>query len=150
MEEILLDNCLSINFEDDAELFDNLLEISDITKSKFAEDFDMTLDGVSHWTRKNGNVPVWAIKYLQDTLELQLRMMGYMLKLKKAPFVMHEIKKAQDDLSNLRIDIDGVPPAPVVLKIGDLITEDKSINTVIISNISNMINTFISKHTPKQ
>lgn len=149
MKEIQLDNCLSINFEDDAELFDILLEISDITKSKFAEDFDMTLDGVNHWTRKNGNVPKWAIKYLKDTLELQLKMMGYMLKLKKAPFVIYEIKKAQDDLSNLRIDIDGVPLAPVVLKIGDLITEDKSINTVIISNIANMINKFTTKYTPK-
>ena len=142
--ELKLDkNSLYLRYEDERELFDLLLDIHGYTKVEFGEMFDLEQSSVQNWTRKDRTPPKWAIKYLIDTLERDLRLIGYMLKLKKAQFVVYEIQQVQDEIRDLRVqDQDNIPQAPISLEIGNLITENKPINTAIISNMAKILNNF--------
>ena len=145
MRELKLDESLMIRTKDDGELLNILLEIHGYTKLEFAEMFDLSLDTVKSWVRDGKNVPSYALRYLIDTLELELRLMGYMLEDKKAPFVLIEIQKVQDKITNLRLDNDDLPQNTLDLDIDALMTIEKPIKTILISKIANIQNIFLKK-----
>jgi len=147
MQERLLDNAFLIRSSNDGELLNTLLEIHGYTKLEFAEMFDLSLDTVKSWVRDGKNVPIYALKYLLDTLELELRLMGYMLKIRKSDFVLFEIMNVQSAITNMRIEVDNLPQTPLDLQLGNLITEQKPIKTAIISRIAKIQNDFILKYT---
>ena len=145
LRELKLDESLMIRTKDDGELLNILLEIHGYTKLEFAEMFDLSLDTVKSWVRDGKNVPSYALRYLIDTLELELRLMGYMLEDKKAPFVLIEIQKVQDKITNLRLDNDDLPQNTLDLDIDALMTIEKPIKTILISKIANIQNIFLKK-----
>jgi len=147
LKEIQLDDALTIRTQNDGELLNVLLEIHGYTKLEFAEKFDLSLDTVKSWVRDGKNVPAYALMYLQDTLELELRLMGYMLKIKKSNFVLYEIQKVQNELSELRVSVDNLPQSPIDLEIGNLITENKPIKTSIISQIAKLQSDFLANNS---
>lgn len=145
MRELKLDESLMIRTKDDGELLNILLEIHGYTKLEFAEMFDLSLDTVKSWVRDGKNVPSYALRYLIDTLELELRLMGYMLEDKKAPFVLIEIQKVQDKITELRLDNDDLPQNTLDLDIDALMTIEKPIKTILISKIANIQDIFLNK-----
>ena len=149
MQENMLDKSFLIRSKNDGELLNILLEIHGYTKLDFAEMFDLSLDTVKSWVRDGKNVPVYALKYLLDTLELELRLMGYMLKIRKSDFVLFEIMEVQSTITDMRTEVDDLPQSPLDLQLGNLITEQKPIKTAIISRIATLQKDFILKHTPQ-
>jgi len=145
LRELKLDESLMIRTKDDGELLNILLEIHGYTKLEFAEMFDLSLDTVKSWVRDGKNVPSYALRYLIDTLELELRLMGYMLEDKKAPFVLIEIQKVQDKITELRLDNDDLPQNTLDLDIDALMTIEKPIKTILISKIANIQDIFLNK-----
>jgi len=134
-----------IRTKNDGELLNILLEIHGYTKLEFAEMFDLSLDTVKSWVRDGINVPSYALRYLIDTLELELRLMGYMIEDKKASFILIEIQKIQDKIIERRLDNDDLPQNILNLDIDALMTTEKPMKTLLISKIANIQNRFFNK-----
>jgi transcriptional regulator with XRE-family HTH domain len=134
-----------IRTKNDGELLNILLEIHGYTKLEFAEIFDLSLDTVKSWVRDGINVPSYALRYLIDTLELELRLMGYMIEDKKASFILIEIQKIQDKIIERRLDNDDLPQNILNLDIDALMTTEKPMKTLLISKIANIQNRFFNK-----
>ena len=145
MRELKLDESLMIRTKNDGELLNILLEIHGYTKLEFAEIFDLSLDTVKSWVRDGINVPSYALRYLIDTLELELRLMGYMIEDKKASFILIEIQKIQDKIIERRLDNDDLPQNILNLDIDALMTTEKPMKTLLISKIANIQNRFFNK-----
>ena len=145
MRELKLDESLMIRTKNDGELLNILLEIHGYTKLEFAEMFDLSLDTVKSWVRDGINVPSYALRYLIDTLELELRLMGYMIEDKKASFILIEIQKIQDKIIERRLDNDDLPQNILNLDIDALMTTEKPMKTLLISKIANIQNRFFNK-----
>ena len=140
-----------VQWSHDGELLNILLEIHGYTKLEFAELFDLSLDTVKSWVRDGKNVPTYTLRYLIDTLELELRLMGYMIEDKKSYFVMLEIEKVQDKIISLRLDNDKIPQNIIDLDLSTFLTLDKPMKTTIISNIAKLQDNFLLKqHTVKK
>ncbi len=142
--EIKLDNgSLVLKYDGDKQLFKDLLEIHNYSYESFACKFDLTEDAVSSWLRKDRTPPKWAMVYLLDTLELNLRLIGYMLNVKKSDFLVLGIKQLQKTMEDLRLENEDIPFPPITLDTNALITDEKPINTSIISNLTLFIKSFI-------
>jgi len=135
LRELKLDESLMIRTKNDGELLNILLEIHGYTKLEFAEIFDLSLDTVKSWVRDGINVPSYALRYLIDTLELELRLMGCMI----------EIQKIQDKIIERRLDNDDSPQNILNLDIDALMTTEKPMKTLLISKIANIQNRFFNK-----
>ena len=147
---ILDTNSLSINFKSKDELYDLLREIHGFTELEIAEKFDLTLSAVQNWTKKDREPPEWIIIYLSETLELKLSLIGYMLKLKKASFVVYNIQEIQATINDFRTEATGeVPQNPFTLNMGNLITENKPIDTAVLANMAKILNKFYKEQTQK-
>jgi len=154
MEEtkrLVLDtNSLIVDYTNTQELYDLLRGIHGFTEQELADKFSLTLSAVQNWTKKDREPPEWIIVYLSETLELKLSLIGYMLKLKKASFVIYNIEHIQATISDFRIGANAdMPQNPFSLQIGNLITDNKPIDTAVLSNMAKILNEFHKNHLKK-
>jgi hypothetical protein len=145
MATLTINESLHLNYVDERELLNMLLEIYGFTKKEFAEKFELTEDAVNNWNRKDREVPEWVLIYLMDTLELELRLIGYVLKVKKMASLTKELRDVQDNITNLRLEKD-IKQSPLHLNIGDLIVDDVFINLGILNNCKDILEDFYKKN----
>jgi hypothetical protein len=142
--QIKLDNgSLTLRYTDEKQLFKDLLEISNHTYETFACKFDLTEDAVNSWLRKDRTIPRYVMVYLLDILELNLRLIGYMLDTKKSDFLVLEIRQLQKQMEDLRLENESIPEPSLYLNTSKLITDEKPLNTSIISNLTLVIKSFL-------
>lgn len=148
-ERMTLDtNSFIVDYLNTQELYDLLRGIHGLTEQELADKFSLTLSAVQNWTKKDREPPEWIIVYLSETLELKLSLIGYMLKLKKASFVIYNIEQIQATITDFRLDSNAeIPQNPFSLQIGNLITENKPIDTAVLSNMAKILNTFYQDHS---
>ena len=146
MATLTIHESLHLNYADEKELFNMLLKILGFTKEEFALKFDLTENSVNNWTREEREVPQWALTYLIDTLELELKLIGYALKVKKMTSLTKKIRDSQENIVNLRLENFEIPQTPLHFEIGNLVTDDVFVNLEILSNSQNILTDFYREH----
>lgn len=144
-----IDERLDIQYKDDKDLFNILLDILGYTKGRFALKFDITEEAVSNWTREGRDVPRWALIYLLDIVSLELRLMGYILKVKKMTTLTNEIRDLQEEIGDMRLEDFELPQTPLHFNIGGLVTDDIPINIDILVNSKNILMKFCDENKTK-
>ena len=99
-----------------------------------------------NWTREEREVPQGALTYLIDTLELELKLIGYALKVKKKTSLTKKIRDSQENIVNLRLENFEIPQTPLHFEIGNLVTDDVFVNLEILSNSQNILTDFYREH----
>jgi len=146
MATLTIHESLHLNYADEKELLNMLLEIHGFTKKEFAEIMKISLDTVKSWVRDDVNVPIYALRYLIDTLELELKLIGYALKVKKMTSLTKKIRDSQENIINLRLENSEIPQTPLHFEIGNLVTDDVFVNLDILSNSKNILTDFYREH----
>jgi len=141
-----INDSLDIQYKDDKDLFNKLLDMLGYTKVKFASKFDISEDAVNNWSREGRDVPKWALIYLIDIMSLELRLMGYILKIKKMTTLTNEIRDLQEEIGDMRLENDELPQTPIHFNIGNLVTEDIPINIDLLVNSKSILSEFCEEN----
>jgi hypothetical protein len=119
------------NTNTDAEMLDLLIKVSGHkSREQFASYMGVEASNLD-------DNPSWAYKYLEDTIDADLRHLGYVMKDTKQEGMLGEYKDAKEILREASVD--NLMQQPFEIKEKDIITEAGTIKISLLTNITDTI-----------